>query len=167
MQQIKDMKISEIHPYERNPRKNDDAVDAVANSIRDFGWKQPIVVDKDMTIIVGHTRYKAAKKLKLKTVPVLVADDLTEEQVKAYRIADNSTNGLAMWDYDLLMPEIKGLDYDFADFGLDLMNTEEVELKATNENRDSEEIDISEFDDDNFDCECPRCHFRFNRQGGQ
>lgn len=160
------MKLSEIRPYENNPRKNDGAVDKVANSIREFGWQQPIVVDKDNVIIVGHTRWKAAKKLKLKTVPVVVAD-LSEEQAKAYRIADNSTGEIATWDYDLLVPEIQGLDYDMSEFGMNLLDTEEVELKATNENRDSEEIDISEFDDDNFDCECPRCHFRFNRQGGQ
>ena len=121
--QVTDRKLSEIRPYEKNPRRNDDAVDSVANSIREFGWQQPIVVDRDGVIIVGHTRYKAAKKLKLKTVPVVVAD-LTEEQARAYRIADNSTNGLATWDFDLLIPEIKGLDYDFADFGLDLTDTE-------------------------------------------
>ena len=164
--QIVEMKLSEIRPYEHNPRRNDDAVDKVANSIKEFGWQQPIVVDKDNVIIVGHTRWKAAKKLKMKTVPVVVAD-LSEEQAKAYRIADNSTGEIATWDYDLLVPEIQGLDYDMSEFGMNLLDTEEVELKATNENRDSEEIDISEFDDDNFDCECPRCHFRFNRQGGQ
>ena len=121
-----DMAVKDIRPYENNPRRNDDAVDKVANSIREFGWQQPIVVDKDNVIIVGHTRWKAAKKLKLKTVPVVVAD-LSEEQARAYRIADNSTNGLATWDFDLLVDEIKGLDYDFSDFGLDLTDTEAVE----------------------------------------
>lgn len=118
-----DMAVKDIRPYENNPRRNDDAVDKVANSIKEFGWQQPIVVDKDNVIIVGHTRWKAAKKLKLKTAPVVVAD-LTEEQAKAYRIADNSTGEIATWDYDLLIPEIQGLDYDFADFGLDLTDTE-------------------------------------------
>ena len=118
-----DMAVKDIRPYENNPRRNDDAVDKVANSIKEFGWQQPIVVDKDNVIIVGHTRWKAAKKLKLKTVPVVVAD-LSEEQAKAYRIADNSTGEIATWDYDLLVPEIQGLDYDMSEFGLDLTDTE-------------------------------------------
>ena len=84
-----DKKLAEITPYAQNPRKNDEAVDKVAASIQEFGFKQPIVVDKDGIIIVGHTRYKAAQKLGLETVPVLVADDLTDEQAKAYRLADN------------------------------------------------------------------------------
>lgn len=108
-----------IKPYEKNPRKNDSAVDAVANSIREFGFKQPIVVDKDMVIIVGHTRWKAAKKLGLKEVPVIVADDLSEEKAKAYRIADNSTGEIAEWDYDLLGEELKDIDIDMSLFGLD------------------------------------------------
>ena len=93
--EIREVSIKDIHPYEKNPRINDNAVEAVANSIKEFGFKQPIVVDGNMEIIAGHTRWKAAKKLKLKTVPVLVADDLTEEQVRAYRIADNTTGELA------------------------------------------------------------------------
>jgi site-specific DNA-methyltransferase (adenine-specific) len=124
MMEVQEMKLADIRPYEKNPRRNDDAVDAVVNSIKEFGWQQPIVVDKDMKIIVGHTRYKAAKKLKCKTVPVVVADNLTEEQVRAYRIADNSTNALATWDFDLLLGEIQDLDYDFGDFGLNLTDTE-------------------------------------------
>ena len=88
-------KLTEIYPYEHNPRKNDGAVDYVANSIREFGFKQPIVVDKNGVIIVGHTRYKAAQKLGLETAPVVVADDLDEEKARAYRLADNKTNELA------------------------------------------------------------------------
>jgi len=122
---VREISIKDVHPYEKNPRRNDDAVEAVANSIREFGFRQPIVVDKDMKIIVGHTRYKAAKRLKMKTVPVLIAEDMSEEQVKAYRIADNSTNGLASWDYDLLLPEIEGLSFDMADFGMNLTRTED------------------------------------------
>lgn len=119
------MKLKDIHPYEKNPRKNDEAVEAVANSIKEFGMKQPIVVDKDGVIIVGHTRYKALKKLGIKETDVVVASDLTEEQVKAYRIADNSTGEIAKWDYDLLIPEIEGLSYDMADFGMNLTRTED------------------------------------------
>lgn len=86
---VENWDIEKVKPYDKNPRKNDDAVEATANSIKEFGWQQPIVVDNDGVIIVGHTRLKAAKKLKLNTVPVTVASDLSEDQVKAYRLADN------------------------------------------------------------------------------
>lgn len=95
--QVESMSIDDIKPYENNPRDNDDAVDSVANSIKEFGWQQPIVVDKDNVIIVGHTRYKAAKKLGMDKVPVVVASKLTPEQVKAYRLADNKVGELADW----------------------------------------------------------------------
>lgn len=116
--------LKDLHPYEKNPRINDNSVDAVANSIRDFGFRAPIIVDKDHTIIAGHTRYKAAKKLKLKTVPVVVADDMTPEQVEAYRIADNSAGSASEWDFDLLADVLQGIDYDMADYGLDLLTIE-------------------------------------------
>ncbi|MEX1230839.1 MAG: DNA methyltransferase [Planctomycetaceae bacterium] len=112
--------LSRITPYERNPRLNDDAVDAVARSLQEFGFRQPIVVDPDGVIICGHTRYKAAQKLGLDKVPVHVAKDLTPEQIKAYRIADNQTATLAEWDYDLLPLELAELDqsnYDLAMLG--------------------------------------------------
>ena len=112
--------IDEITPYASNPRNNDEAVGAVANSIKEFGWQQPIVVDKDMIIIAGHTRYKAAKKLGVAEVPVVIADKLTPEQVKAYRLADNRSAELADWDNDLLDKELKDiLDIDMTDFGFD------------------------------------------------
>ena len=119
--QVKEIAIEKIKAYGKNPRKNDQAVDAVANSIKEFGWKQPLVVDpKTMEIVVGHTRWKAAKKLGMKTVPCIMADDLTEEQIKAYRLADNKTNELAEWDFDLLGEELDGiLDLDMTDFGFD------------------------------------------------
>lgn len=91
------MKIEQLKPYANNPRKNDGAVDVVANSIKEFGFKSPIIVDKNNVIIAGHTRYKASKKLGLKEVPVIVADDLTEEQVKAFRLADNKVGEIAEW----------------------------------------------------------------------
>lgn len=112
--------IDEIKPYENNPRNNDDAVDAVANSIKEFGWQQPIVVDIGGVIIAGHTRYKAAQKLGLKTVPVVVAKDLTEGQVKAYRLADNKSGELAKWNDELLEDELVGIDdIDMSQFGFD------------------------------------------------
>ncbi len=112
--------IREITPYENNPRNNDSAVDAVAASIREFGWQQPIVVDKDGVIIAGHTRYKAAKKLHLKEVPVVVADNLTEEQIKAYRLADNKSGELAEWDFAALEEELAAIsEIDMSAFGFD------------------------------------------------
>ena len=118
---VQEMPIGDIKPYERNPRKNAAAVDYVANSIKEFGFKQPIVVDADHVIVVGHTRWLAAKKLKMKTVPVLVADDLTPEQAKAYRLADNKTNEFSEWDDDLLDLEMDDLsDIDMSLFGFEL-----------------------------------------------
>jgi len=114
--------IERVKPYPNNPRHNDDAVEAVAASIREFGFRQPIVVDAEGVIVVGHTRYKAALKLGLKKVPVHVATDLTPEQIKAYRIADNKSAELSDWDYDLLPIELAGLqemNYDLGLLGFD------------------------------------------------
>lgn len=108
-------KITDVVPYEANPRKNDLAVDAVVRSIKEFGWRQPIVVDAQGVIIVGHTRWKAAQKLGMELVPVHVASDMTPEQARAYRIADNRSAEIAEWDMDLLLPEIKALE----ELGLD------------------------------------------------
>ena len=125
-------KLKDIKPYENNPRKNDSAVDAVANSIEHFGFRVPVVIDKDGVIVCGHTRYKAAKKLKLDTVPCVIADDLTEEQIKAYRLADNKVSELAEWDIDLLGEELDGIfDIDMSDFGFDM--TEEQETQTERE----------------------------------
>ena len=99
-------KIKEIKPYENNPRKNDEAVKYVAESIKQFGFKVPIVVDKDNVIVAGHTRYKASQELGLEEVPCIVADDLNEEQIKAYRLADNKVSEKAEWDLDILNDEI-------------------------------------------------------------
>ena len=127
---IIEMKIGDIIPYEKNPRKNDEAVKYVAESIKQFGFKVPIVIDKNNVIVAGHTRYKASKKLGLKEVPCIVADDLTEEQIKAYRLADNKVAELAEWDFDLLGEELDGiLDIDMGDFGFDL-SVEEEEKEA-------------------------------------
>ena len=128
--EVQNLKIDEIKPYENNPRNNLDAVDATANSIKEFGWQQPIVVDKDMVIIVGHTRYLAAKKLGYDTVPVVVASNLSDEQVRAYRLADNKTGELAEWDFKLLDTELQDiLDIDMSDFGFELDISEDEEVK--------------------------------------
>ena len=125
--------ITDIHPYANNPRKNDQAVDAVASSIREFGFKVPVVIDKNGEIIAGHTRYKAAKKLKLKEIPCIIADDLTEEQIKAFRLADNKVGELAEWDLDMLDIELDEItEIDMEQFGF------------FEEENDSERDDISE-----------------------
>lgn len=113
--------INELHPYENNPRKNDSAVEAVAASIKEFGFKVPVIIEKNGTIVAGHTRYKAAKKLKINEIPCIVTDDLTDEQIKAFRLADNKVGELAEWDFDLLSDELDGiLDIDMSEFGFDL-----------------------------------------------
>lgn len=118
---VQNVSIQDVKPYAKNPRNNDGGVDAVANSIKEFGWQQPIVVDKDNVIIVGHTRYKAAKKLGMGKVPVVVADSLSPEQVKAYRLADNKTGELTDWDMGLLDDELGSIaDIDMSDFGFNL-----------------------------------------------
>ncbi len=118
---VKWVPVGEVRPYPGNPRRNEAAVDAVAASIREFGWRQPIVVDADGTIVCGHTRYKAAQALGEERVPVTVAADLTPEQVAAYRLADNKVGELAEWDEGLLALELDGLQgFDMGRFGFDL-----------------------------------------------
>ena len=128
--QVIERKLKELKPYEKNPRKNDSAVDAVAHSISSFGFRVPLVVDSKGVIVCGHTRYKAAKKVKLDTVPCVIADDLTEEQIKAYRLADNKVSELAEWDIDLLGEELDGIfDIDMSEFGFDL-DTEDEKIEV-------------------------------------
>lgn len=135
--QIKYIKTEELIPYVNNPRTNDQAVDSVAASIKEFGFKQPIVIDKDKVVVAGHTRLKASKKLGLKEVPCIIADDLTEEQIKAYRLADNKVAESADWDLQKLELELKALeDVDMSQFGFDL---EEFE--------DDIQIEEDDFDD--------------------
>jgi len=117
---ITNIKIDNIIPYENNPRHNDEAVEYVKNSIKEFGFKVPIVIDKNNVIVTGHTRYKACKELGIATIPCIRADDLTDEQIKAFRVADNSVAAVATWDYDKLEIELQDLDIDFADFALDM-----------------------------------------------
>lgn len=140
---VEDWPIDKVKPYGKNPRNNDSAVDATANSIKEFGWKQPIVVDKEGVIIVGHTRLKAAKKLGMEEVPVLVAKDLSSEQADAYRLADNKTGEISEWNMDMLGDELSQIeDIDMTDFGFD-----DEDLELQDENTDAE--------DDGFDGEIP------------
>lgn len=131
-------KLSELHPYANNPRVNDNAVEAVANSIKEFGFKNPIVATSDGEIVNGHTRFKAANKLGLAEVPVIIADDLSEEQIKAFRLADNKTSELADWNFELLNIELSEIDdIDMSEFGFELDEEELIE----------DDKDLDEFDE--------------------
>ena len=135
--EIVNKKLNEIKPYEKNPRKNEEAVEYVANSIKEFGFKVPIVIDKDGVIVTGHTRYKAAKKLGLEEVPTIMADDLSEEQIKAFRLADNKVSERAKWNKDLLQEELESLygviDMSNFDFPIQIedIDMDEVGLEPT------------------------------------
>lgn len=150
---IIDLKIDTLKEYENNPRRNDGAVDAVAASIKNFGFKVPIIVDRDGVIVAGHTRKLAAEKLGLKSVPVIVADDLTEEQIKAFRLADNKTAELAEWDFAKLEEELADLSLNMDQFGF-----------ITNE-----EVNIDDFfveaeekpEKEPKKCTCPECGYVF------
>ena len=112
--------VNDLQMYENNPRKNSDAVQYVANSIQQFGFKVPIIIDNTNTIVCGHTRYKAARRLKMAKVPCIIADDLSEDQIRAFRLADNKVAEMSTWDYDRLEQEFMLLDpmeFDIADFG--------------------------------------------------
>lgn len=118
-------KVKDLKPYERNPRRNDEAVEYVAESISEFGFKVPIVIDGDGTVICGHTRLKAAKKLHLAEVPCIVADDLDDEQIKAFRLADNKVAEKAEWDFGFLDKELGGIfNFDMGKFGFNFMPPE-------------------------------------------
>lgn len=155
--ELKTIPISDIKPYKNNPRKNDKAVDAVAESIKQCTYVAPIVVDESNVILAGHTRWKAMKKLGRTECECVVKDGLTEGQKKKYRLLDNKTNELADWDFDLLAEEIEGLDFDGFDF--DWLEKEESINKDL--------IDRF-FEDDRKETDavakkhvCPNCGFEF------
>ena len=143
-------KIEDLKPYENNPRYNDEAVEYVVKSIKEFGFKVPIIVDKNNVIVAGHTRYKASLELGLKEVPCIVADDLSDEQIKAFRLADNKVSEKSSWNYELLEEELENLDLDMDQFGFEKL----------------EDLDISQFIEDMPDktkedkptmIKCPHC----------
>lgn len=159
--QLVTRKLSDIHPYARNPRRSGPAVDAVVESIRQCSYIAPIVVDEDGVILAGHTRYQALKKLKRKEAQVIVKAGLSEEQRRKYRLLDNKTGELSGWDLDLLAEELEGLDFD----GLDLAWLEAEPVKAgavTVGSNGNVEYDVGVFGDEAFRHECPQCGFRFN-----
>lgn len=136
--EIRTLQISQIKPYPNNPRKNDEAVESVMESIKQCGYCQPILVDEDMVILAGHTRFKAIKRLGWEECPVVVRAGMTEEQKRKYRLLDNKTNEIAQWDNDLLMEELEGLDFEGFDFGFDFGKD-----------------DTGDAVEDDFDCEIP------------
>lgn len=158
------LKLSEITLYKNNPRKNDDAVNAVAESIRQCSYITPIIVDEDYVIIAGNTRYKALVALGMDDVECLICDGLTEEQKKKYRFLDNKTGEKATWDLMKLEIELEGLDlegFDFFGMATDLpvdgdSGGSEKELTGTTE------FDTEHSGDEKFKYECPNCGFRFN-----
>ena len=157
--QIENWNINDVKPYENNPRKNDEAVEKVANSIKEFGWQQPVVVDKEGVVIVGHTRLKAAHELGLKEVPVHVAEGLTEDQAKAYRLADNKTGELAIWDFPKLnieLEDIDWLDMNMEDFGFSA-GIDIDEFFADDEGSGGEESALAE----PKEIQCPHCGMYF------
>lgn len=151
--EVKEMKLADIKPYLKNPRKNDDAVEYVANSIKAFGFKQPIVIDRENVIVCGHTRYKASKKLHLDTVPVVIADDLSEEQIKAYRLADNKVAEKAEWDFDLLGDELGDIiDIDMSAFDFDFTppdfdDVDDDDEKVNERERTNDAYNLAEFNE--------------------
>lgn len=148
---IIEREFESLTPYNQNPRKNDHAVEAVANSIREFGFKVPIVIDSNGIIIAGHTRYKAAGKLGMSKVPCIIVDDLTEEQIKAFRIADNKVGELAEWDFDLLEEELSNIaEIDMTEFGFTLPD-------------EAKPLELEEEPEPNNKkiCHCPKCGFDF------
>lgn len=150
---IKYMNVNELVPYVRNPRKNDKAVEGVKKSIQEFGFKNPIIVDGDGVIIAGHTRLKAAKELGMEEVPVIVTDDLTEEQARAFRIADNKTGEVAEWNMEMLEAELFDLEelftgFDLEDFEKPTEEFEEIEgdIKFTEELGEESNYIVLKFD---------------------
>lgn len=161
--QIIEMNVDEIKPYEKNAKKHPpEQVEHIANSIKEFGYQQPLVVDKDNVLVIGHGRLLASKKLGIEKVPVVRADELTEEQIKGLRLVDNKLNE-SEWDFDLLNEELDSiLDLDMGEFGFDL-DFEEDE-PTTQTIKQGKEINLDEYEDENFECECPKCGFKFNRE---
>ena len=160
---VKNINIRDIRPYKNNAKKHDETqINNVAESIRKYGFVQPIVIDKDGVIIIGHCRALAAKKLGLKEVPCVCVEDLTEEQVKALRIVDNKSNE-SEWDFDILPDELAELNFDDFDFDFGIENEKETVTSEPKEATGAVEYGTEDFSDEKFECECPRCGFKFNR----
>lgn len=160
--EVTEIPISEIRPYENNPRLNDRAVPMLMESIRTFGFNVPIIIDKDNVVIAGHTRLKAAERLGMKTVPCVRAEDLSEEQAQAYRLADNKVSELSTWDNEKLSDELMQLagGIDMSLFGFEVPR-EEIPGKE-DEAFTNTEFSLDDFEDDKFSHQCERCGFKWN-----
>ena len=162
---LQKLKLANIEPYKNNPRKNDEAVNAVAESIRQCSYITPIIVDENYVIIAGHTRYKALVALGMDDAECLICDGLTEEQKKKYRFLDNKTGEKAAWDLMKLEVELEGLDlegFDFLGMTADLPVDSDGSSGSEKELTGTTEIDAEVFGDEKFKYECPKCGFRFN-----
>lgn len=150
--------IEELKQYENNARHNEKAIQPVANSIKEFGFRNPIIIDKNNVIVAGHTRLEAARLLKLGKVPCIMIDDLSEEQINAYRLADNKTNELSVWDIDKLEDELK----DLTDIDMTLFGFEEI----TDINLDDffEEQEQTEKEKKKEEIQCPHCKMWFVKE---
>ena len=157
--QIEMIPLKQLLPYHNNPRKNDGAVEYVKNSIMQFGFQVPLVIDKDNVIVCGHTRYKAAVKLNIREVPCVRADDLSDDQVRAFRLADNKVAEKSRWDVDKLEDELADLpDIDMSMFGFNIGGDEDTEERLT----EGSELSTSAFED-GYKYECPNCGLKFDR----
>ena len=163
---IEMMKVSDLVPYENNPRDNDSAVDAVANSIKEFGFLVPVLIDKERNIVAGHTRFKAAQKLGIEKVPTITLGNLSDEDIRKYRIVDNKTGELSSWDYELLKEELGSIDeINMAAFNFDFENPakeNQQDIEITSNLDEGSELDLDDFSDEVFANECPYCGFRWN-----
>lgn len=154
-------KIEDIKVYEDNPRNIEGSVEAVANSIKMFGFSVPIVIDKNGVILAGHTRYAAAQSLGMKEVPCYVAEDLDEDKAKLFRIVDNKVSELSIWDNEKLSDELIDL-VGGVDMGLFGFDQEREELPTKTEGFENFEYETEEFDGEHFNHTCERCGFKWN-----
>lgn len=153
--------INELIPYENNPRINKDAVNHVVSSIKNYGFRNPIILDKNNVIIAGHTRLESAKELGIEKVPCIIADDLTEQQAKALRLLDNKTAEFAQWDFDLLRGELEDLELE--ELGID-WGTCDIDLKESDPGSAPTmqgDINLDEYNSPKKEVQCPACDFKF------
>ena len=156
--EIINIPIKEIKPYKNNPRNNKVAIEPTANSIEKFGFRVPIIVDKNYEIVAGHTRYEAAKMLGLENVPCIIDDDPSPEKIKAFRLADNKVAELAGWDFELLEAELEEINIDMSIFGFDVPE----DMMENDFSEVNSEICLDDFSDEQFEYQCPECGFMFN-----
>jgi len=165
---IEQWPVDRLIPYARNPRRNDAAVPRLAGMIKEFGFRVPVIARSDGSLIDGHLRLKAAQALGMETVPVVLADDMTEAQEKAFRLAVNKAAELAEWDPEYLrleIEELQGMDIDLGLTGFEPLELEgllEPEKQKDGQKDGAGEIDPDEFGEEKFAHECPRCKFKFN-----